>query len=196
MKPHVEVEAKIFLENFTPLKNLILERGGRSQEKAHEENIWFDDEKGTLKQNDSLLRLRRDVKCWLTFKGPQERGADLKKRVEIEVEVGDFEKARELLRSLGYGEVLIYEKERESFSLLACELALDTLPYGKFIEIEGREGDIEKVLSQLGLGEREKIVKTYVEIFEDIKRLNGFKFRDLTFRNFHGLKFRLPKYLK
>ncbi len=196
MESYVEVEAKIYLRDFASLRELILERGGRAQGKAREENIWFDDEKGSLGKRDSLFRLRRDLKCWLTFKGPQEKGSDFKKRVEREVEVRDFEKARELLKSLGYREVLTYEKERESFSLLGCELALDTLPYGKFMEIEGREEDIEKVLSELGLAERKKIVKSYVEIFLDIKRLNGLDFRDLTFRNFEGLKLKLPQYLK
>lgn len=105
-------------------------------------------------------------------------------RQEIEVEVSDREEMCAILNGLGFETIFIYEKYRETFHLAGTEVALDELPYGYFVEIEGEAGDIEQAAAQLGLRPAQRVPGTYLSLFEAVQRRLGLPFRDLTFDNF------------
>lgn len=171
------------------MRGRLLAIGAESLGRCHEHNLRFEDAGRGLARRRMLLRLRRDRKSTLTFKSPAD-GADpeFKQMHEIEVEVSDFDAARGLLAALGFHPVQCYEKWRETFRLGPTALCLDTLPFGDFIEIEGAREEIVALSVRLGLEWRRRILGNYLEIFDLLRSRHRLAFRDLTFRDFAGLK--------
>jgi adenylate cyclase class 2 len=116
----------------------------------------------------------------LTLKRPV-INAEFKEREEIEVEVSDFNKAREILESLGYETWWVYEKHRTNFSLGSTTTSLDQLPFGTFMEIEGSEGGIRAAIAKLGLDPKKGMTKTYLELYLDYCKEKGIEMENLVF---------------
>src|SRR5690242_10767962 len=141
----IEIEAKFRVDEAMRgrVRARLEELGARRMGDVLETNIFFDTKDGALRRADKGLRLRRnhDVQSGrdlfvLTYKGPK-TAAKFKTREEIEVEVGTGDLG-EVLARLGYGEMLSFEKRRESWKLNECTVELDELPrLGFFVEIEG-----------------------------------------------------------
>ena len=139
-----EIEAKMKVENFDPVRAALAKSGAKRTGSVLETNTFFDTPQKTLVSKDSGLRLRRTrddqtgaQRFIITVKGPQQSG-DLKNRPESEVVVEDGDDARSVLEALGYSPTLTFEKRRESWKLSDCKIELDELPVlGKFVEIEG-----------------------------------------------------------
>jgi adenylate cyclase class 2 len=105
-------------------------------------------------------------------------------RFEAEVEVSDFEAMETILGRLGYTPYMVYEKYRTTYELDGAEIVLDEMPYGNFVEIEGDEDTIEKVINRLGLQQAARYDGSYAVLFERVRRALGLTFTDLTFANF------------
>ena len=56
-----------------------------------------------------------------------------------------------ILVALGFAPALVYEKRRQTWKLGNTEVVIDVLPFGLFMEIEGRVSDIKAVERKLGL---------------------------------------------
>ena len=56
-----------------------------------------------------------------------------------------------ILVALGFSPALVYEKRRQTWKLGNTEVVIDVLPFGLFLEIEGRVSDIKAVERKLGL---------------------------------------------
>ena len=62
------------------------------------------------------------------------------------------------------------------------------MPFGFFVEVEGESAEaIRNVSELLGFAWDERILYSYSEIFERVKRKYQLTFRDLTFENFSSL---------
>jgi predicted adenylyl cyclase CyaB len=134
------------------LQRLGAQRIGTEQE----ENLMFDDREGRLVDAGSILRVRMldgGPKAKLTFKGVARYEGGVKSRREIEVAVADGGQMRAVLEALGYEVGLTYDKQRETWRMGGVEVALDTLVFGHFCEIEGPEGEIRELARELGLDE-------------------------------------------
>ena len=92
-----------------------------------------------------------------------------------------------IIQALGFERRQTYEKWRETYALHDTEIVLDTLPYGEFIEIEGDRENIRYVCELLGLDWEQRILTSYIELFEREKKRKGFTFSDITFENFKGI---------
>ena len=101
----------------------------------------------------------------LTFKGPRVAGP-VKIREELEVVVSDAATLRALFERLGFHEVLVYEKRRESWQYGACVVTIDELPLlGFFAEIEAPSAAaIMPVRAELQLEACPLVAETYVEL--------------------------------
>lgn len=210
---HIEIEVKFWVEDLKPVRDRLVELGAMPVgERVLETNLRLDRPDRSLSQNQQALRLRWTSPalapgpsptrgegsgghtCRLTYKAlATEEGHPSSvlrptSRQEIEVEVSDLEEMSTILQGLGFETVFIYEKYRETFHLAGTEVALDELPYGCFVEIEGERGDIERAATQLGLRPTQHVPGTYLTLFEAIQRRLGLPFRDLTFDNFRGLR--------
>lgn len=181
-----EMEVKFLVRDLPALSKIAVDAGAHLvQPRTYEINLRFDTPEGDLARSFQVLRLRKDQKSLLTFKGPAMEKAGVKIRQEIEFEVGDFEAARSLLESLGYQVRMMYEKFRAVYDLGPVHLTLDELPYGNFAEIEGPDPEsIQAVNQQLGLDWSARLADSYTTLFERLRMQLGLQFRDLSFANF------------
>ncbi|MHC4155859.1 MAG: class IV adenylate cyclase [Planctomycetota bacterium] len=164
---HTEIEAKLKVESLNRPAKRLEELGATFVAEQIQIDYYFDDAERTLTKSDRCLRLRRVTggradRTFLTYKGPKERH-ELKKREEIEIEVGDRDSMEKLLSALGYKEVLTFEKKRRIWQVGECEVGLDELALlGSFVEIEGPDADkITKVQESLGLEHLPHIPHSY-----------------------------------
>ncbi len=89
-----------------------------------------------------------------------------KVREELETSVVDAAALEAILRSLGYHEVVAYEKRREVWRWGGCVVTLDELPQlGWWLEIEGPDGTaVEQARAALDLAAAVPAGETYVEL--------------------------------
>jgi adenylate cyclase class 2 len=184
-----EIEIKFFVTDLPILEKRLLDLGAQLvQPRTFEINLRFDTPDGSLARSFRVLRLRQDTEARLTFKGPASSQEGARIRQEIEFVVSDFERARQFLEALGYSIALVYEKYRTMYDLGAMHIALDEMPYGHFLEIEGPDVQTIQVLNQkLGLDWKAGVPASYTTLFEQLKVNKQLDFRDLSFENFRGL---------
>lgn len=188
---HVEIEVKIHVKDFEDVKNRLLSNGAKlSAERVYERNVRYEDAANSLSADKRVLRLRQDTRTRLTYKEPQASNAGgvegITARTELEVTVSDFDTADMLLKKLGFHPAWVYEKYRTTYEVLGCEVVLDELPFGNFIEVEGDSTAIESTLKSLGLSTVPRIAASYSDLFFALKDRQSLDFGDLTFENFKG----------
>ena len=192
----LEIEVKFYLPDIESMLQCILALGAESKGRVFESNVRYEDENHTLIRKKSLLRLRQDAKTILTFKSsPPVASTQFKVFNELEVVVSDFETMNQILQKLGFHSEQIYEKWRETLILDQTCFYLDTMPYGTFLEIEGSEKDIRAYAASFGLSWHKRILLNYLEIFEIIRQKQNLKFKDLTFKNFEGIRIDMAAFL-
>ena len=193
---YFETEVKFLITDAGYLREKLISLGAVSGGNFFETNIRFDNKNKSLFKNKSLLRLRKDAKTTLTFKSrPPVKDNRFKIMKELEVEVGDFSIAGQILESLGFIEEQIYEKWRETLTTGNTCFCIDKMPYGDFLEIEGQKEEIIKYSFLLGLDWGERILLNYIELFDILKKSLGLPFSDVTFDNFKNIRIDFSRYL-
>jgi len=169
----IETEVKFRAPDLSALRHELLARGATISEPRHlERNTLFDDAGRSLTARGMLLRLRSAVDTVITLKTPappDAQSAQHKRRVEIETTVGDHAAAFAILTALGYTPLWRYEKYRESFRLDETTVVLDHTPIGDFVEIEGAPDAIRPVAERLGFDWSERNLKTYRELYVEMR---------------------------
>lgn len=162
-----EVELKFRLADggeHERLRATLRSLGAQPTGSEQEENLMFDDLDGHLVAAGSILRVRLlngGPKAKLTYKGAARYNAGVKSRREIETEVADGGKMRALLEALEFQMNLAYTKQRETWQIGEVEVALDTLVFGHYCEIEGPEAEIRDLARALGLDEAQAEAEGY-----------------------------------
>lgn len=184
-----EREVKFFVSDLSRLERRLQSLEARLvQPRTHEYNLRFDDSEGSLTSGEQVLRLRIDTLPRLTYKGPSRSEGGVRSRQEIEFIAGDYEAAKAFLEALGYQVVLAYEKWRAEYELEGVHIDLDELPYGDFVELEGRDAQAIRLVSEaLGLDWSARAPGSYAAIFQNLKARKGLMFRDLLFGNFDSI---------
>ncbi len=201
-----ETEAKFYVLHLDQITTRIQKLQARLiQQRVLETNLRFDLPDASFHSTGRVLRLRRDTKARLTYKGAGQNKSGVLDRQEIEFVVDDFEKARQFLEALGYRQTMVYEKYRttyilESDSLLSenqkrasglqsCQIMLDALPYGDFVEIEGETLDqIQSMAVKLNLDWNAAIETSYTGLFENVRKTLKLSFQDILFKNFESIQ--------
>lgn len=188
-----ELEVKFLVCSLDKVEQKLLTLGALLvQPRQYENNLRFDTPDSQLSRRQAALRLRQDNAARLTFKGSSldEGGARL--RQELEFEVSDFAMARLFLEALGYQVVVMYEKYRTTYALGEMLITLDEMPYGLFVEVEGKDArSLRQVSDQLGLNWELRCPDSYLELFERLRQVYHLEFTDLSFANFTGVAFSL-----
>lgn len=188
MSPDTELEVKFYLSDRRKMEDKLSSLAELSDARVHELNLRLDTADLSLLSTGRLLRLRQDRRARLTYKGPGGESGGARLRQELEFAVSDFDTTLHLFKALGYGVVLMYEKYRTTFQLENVEIALDEMPSGDFLEIEGPDGEsIRRAAQKLGLNWERRILDSYTVLFERTRASLGFDFRDLSFDNFRGV---------
>lgn len=113
----------------------------------------------------------------------------------MEVEVSDFPTMKLILESLGYHKEQTYEKWRETFTLNDTMLCIDKMPYGNFLEIEGKKENIRNLACKIDLRWEERILTNYLAMFCLIRQKSELSFSDVTFDNFKNFDIDFGEYL-
>ena len=181
-----EIEAKFALEDPQAMRARLRDLGAEAVAARRLERNWrFDTPAGDLTRSGQVLRLRQCERPTLAYK--RRLGSDLR-RQEIEVQVDDLEAARRLLEALGFQVTTTYEKYREVYRLGQAEVMLDELPFGTFLEIEGPSPEVvRQTAARLGLAWEDRLERSYLEIFTELKRRLDLEGRQATFADLSGL---------
>jgi adenylate cyclase, class 2 len=183
-----ELEVKFYLSGRKEMEAKLNALGQLSAPRVHEINLRLDTANLSLLASGRLLRLRQDSRARVTYKGPGSEEGGVRLRQELEFTVSDFDTARALFEALGYQVYMMYEKYRTTYQLGNVEVALDEMPTGDFLEIEGPDSvSIRKAAQQLELNWEARILDSYTVLFARTRAQMGFDFRDLSFENFKGL---------
>jgi len=160
-----EIELKFRMASARAARSLLKKAGARLVRRTcSEENEIFDLPDGSLKKRDVLLRLRRDGRARLTVKLAKTCDAHYKERAEIEFEVSDYGEAKRALEALGFRVDARYSKRRETWTLAGCEVELDELPFGCFLELEGSKKSIREAAKRLGLPLTSGLTAGYLDL--------------------------------
>jgi adenylate cyclase class 2 len=169
----IEVEKKFRLtkrQRDAVLKRLPLV-GAELEGEDFEENTLFSGD--MLEMGSSVLRLRRvNGRATLTYKKRLPSASSIKQQREEETVVDDPEAMEAILVSLGFTPALVYEKRRQTWRLGNTEVVIDVLPFGLFMEIEGRVSDIKAVERKLGLKGLRAENATYPQIKQKQGKVN------------------------
>jgi adenylate cyclase, class 2 len=162
----IETELKFPVTDFGPVLEKLGRVNGEHTRWYFEQNIVLDDEKGSLKKKDVLLRLRTGLENKLTLKLPVEQGRDelAKKRREYETSLDNIQDMKSIFGLLEFQPWLRYEKFRQVWKLDKVKICLDILPFGRFVEIEGPEEGIIETALNLGLDPLTATAKTYHQL--------------------------------
>jgi len=185
---NVETEVKILVDDLNAVaEKLRAHEAVPSAERVLERNIRYEDATGSLTPAGRVLRLRQDSRARLTYKAPGGSHNGILSRAELEVTVSDFATTDLLLKALGYQPSWEYQKYRTTYEINDCEVVLDEMPFGNFVEVEGEPEAIEQTLALLDLATARRIKASYSDLFFHIKNRMKLDFRDLTFDNFKSL---------
>lgn len=188
---YLETEAKLLVDDLARVESrLAVMRASLTRPRILERNIRYDDAGRGLIAAGVVLRLRQDDRAWLTYKSRpvQPAVAGIQTRFEAEVEVSDYSTMDLILQKLGYVPAMIYEKYRTTYEIHEVEVALDEMPYGSFVELEGPPEQIEAAIAALRLTNCTRFEDSYARLFDHVRANLGLTFTDLTFANFAGVR--------
>ncbi len=163
----LEIEVKYLDADHAGLRQRLESLAATCAGRWLESNTVFDDARRSLKASGTLLRLREEPRRFvLTLKRAASGTVSTHAKVyeESETDISDPASLNAILAGLGLTPALRYEKFRETWSLLGCEVCLDTLPFGHFVEIEGSEMDIAACAKALGLPQDKASTATYHDL--------------------------------
>lgn len=158
----IEVEKKYSVDKkrFDSIERLLWRLSEQDQIDAindeTEENILYGSD---CLVEGSVLRIRKlksigfGTTNVLTYKEPISNEEGLKKLTEVETSVASSKPLEIILEKVGFKPVLVYEKVRKTWDWQGAVVALDVLPFGYYIEIEGKEEKIIEIEQALDLAE-------------------------------------------
>lgn len=179
-----EIETKFIVQNLDEARQKLVAFGGRLAVPRHLEiNQRFDTHDDRLRADHEVLRLRHGSRMTLTYK----RAISAEERVEFELEIDDFQVARNFLKGLGYDVVFAYEKYRESYTLDQAMVMLDELPFGFFCEVEGPSLEVvRQKVDLLGLDWGKRVKHSYLDLFDILHQRLDLPFSNADFESFKG----------
>jgi adenylate cyclase class 2 len=172
----LEIEVKYLDADHAAIRRALRNLGAVRLGRWFEANAVYDDAQRSLKARGTLLRLRAKPGAHvLTLKrAAADRQSDTAKVYEEhETHVSDPAALAAILGGLGYSPALRYEKIREKWTLHGCEICLDTLPFGQFLEIEGDEDGIRACAEALALPASRASTATYHELNRRWREASG-----------------------
>lgn len=158
-----ETEVKLRTDDFDGVRERLVTLGARLKERVEDEtDLMFRSAADPRALRGEVLRLRLTGDSgMLTWKGRPEFERGVKKREEVQTVVADAHAMRELLARLGYEVRLEFSKRREYWDLRGLAVSLDELPFGRFVEIEGEESQLERAVADLGLQDAQRVEEGY-----------------------------------
>jgi adenylate cyclase class 2 len=188
-----EIEVKLHLESVEPLAAAGI-RLQLEMPRHFEDNWLLDTYDRQLYARGAVLRVRsirseQGVQGLLTLKekAPADAPASqFKLRLETETTLSNPEQMLELLARLGYWKVFRYQKYRTVYRALLPDgsqlhVMLDETPLGRFVELEGEESAIIRVVESLGITPADYILQSYIALQAGHCQQQGRPLEDMVF---------------
>jgi adenylate cyclase class 2 len=179
-----EIETRFLDINKGELINKLTMLGAKDEGEVTLNEIIFYDKDFKWQSENKFFRLRKkNDKVFLSFKHNKEQTVD--SAIEIEVEVSDMEKTKQILLETGLDAYRIVEKKRHTFGLDGVTLDIDTWPkIPEYVEFEGETVDaLKKVAEKLGFewdkrfdGDARYVYKKYGFDFDKLRTVTFSKF--------------------
>lgn len=148
------------------------EIGAKPKGEEFEENTLYMGH--DLAVGSKVLRLRRvGDGATLTYKQRLRGASSIKHQREEETLVDDPDAMSAILEALGFTPALVYEKRRATWALGKAEVVIDELPFGLFMEIEGKESEIKSIEGKLGIKGLRPENATYPQLTEQHGKPSG-----------------------
>jgi len=178
-----EIEVKFFLHDIALFEKQIIQEGGKLiQPRSFEINYRFDTKDHHLRNENKILRLRKDTSSLLTYKGPTTIQDGIRIREELEIPIENIQLAKKILESIGFTIEQIYEKYRTVYSFKNNCIMLDNLPIGNFVEFEGDNPvEIKKIAQELGLIWDRSVQFGYLQIYQKMCNIKGIIIGNMVF---------------
>jgi len=106
----------------------------------------------------------------LTVKVRPKKKTNYFERKEYSLVIDNEKNGIEILKLLGFDRIREFTKKRQDWIFPKVQIYLDTLYFGKFLEIEGPKKEIEKMIISLGFEKRERITRAYLALEDDYKK--------------------------
>ncbi len=184
MKKTQEVEVKISVADAARTRSLLRENGFRIHKaRVFERNLVLDDEAGSVRARNLLLRVRtagKQITC--TFKGKEIPGPH-KRREEREFHPDQADECLAVFAGLGFLPTYTYEKYRTEFTRgeEPGVVTLDETPIGTFLELEGPARWIDATAKLLGHSRADYITASYGRLYEEWCKEYEIESKDMTF---------------
>lgn len=166
--PKHENEVKIAVADLVQLRRTLRRLGYQVYKpRVLENNIQLDDEQGSIRARNLLLRVRsagKTVTC--TFKGRELPGPH-KRREEIEFHTDSMENCLAVFAGLGFRPSFRYEKYRTEFLREGDPgtATVDETPIGNFMELEGPVRWLDRAAKELGYSRADYIPASYSRLY-------------------------------
>ncbi len=163
----VEIEVKLRVASPEAARAALVRLGAEPRSpRGFEDNVIYDDARGSLRAGGALLRLRESRgETLLTFKGPKRVLEGAKLREEHETRVASGAEMRAILAAAGYRPFFRYQKYREVWSWRQVEIVVDETPIGTFFEVEGDLPGIHEAATALGYTANDYVSESYASLF-------------------------------
>lgn len=169
MKEYIEKEIKLEVDDIAALTDTLRRSGAVFIGGALERTIRFDTEDLDYERRGKFIRVRSGFSNTITLKEKiKNANTNVRARKETEFEIEDIEKMKYILEALGLTYTRTMEKYRQHWKLGNCDITLDELPFGVFMEIEGEETEISRICQLLKLDENKKLLETYWDLWAKI----------------------------
>jgi len=187
MRANKEVEIKIRLEKKEEIQKKLLSLGWEVEKVNFQREHRITDTNNTLGERGIFPRVRKDGdKTIFTVKVNPEGKVDENdknrkyfSRLEYDVEVEDADKMVDILAILGLTEQRILEKYRQAWmdssGKNSLSIVIDSLNFGDYMELEGKEDDIEDMINSLRLEKEERITLAYWRVYRKYCEKNNLK---------------------
>lgn len=182
----VETEIKFRVDDLPGLTQRLLASGFTLQTpRSFESNVLYDTPDRQMRSRTEILRIRNYAgRCILTHKRLPDAspGEDTHKhRIETETEVSDGEALGQVLLAIGLVQAFCYEKWRTEWTDGEGHCVVDETPIGKFAELEGAAGWIDRTAAILGIDPSKYITLSYGRLFDLWREDHASSAQDLTF---------------
>lgn len=180
MKNYIETEIKLKVDDLELLMENLKNKAEFLGE-AFQKTIRFDTPDRDLERKGIFLRVRSGFENVITLKKKIETASGVFAREEIEVDIKDIDKMAKILSDLGFNRQWIMEKYRSEWKYNNLILSVDKLPFGDYLEIEGKEDEIEQAAKEFGFNFKNKIISSYWDIFAEYKKQHGIVEENIVF---------------
>ncbi|MGB9729211.1 MAG: class IV adenylate cyclase [Thermoprotei archaeon] len=170
----IEAEIKIPIKNPEIIRTILKNRG-ELVSITKQRDIYFQHPFRDFMITDEALRLRDENGVYeLTYKGPK-IGNIGKTRLEISINVNNFDKTKQLLENLGFKAFIRISKIRELYKIDETFIAIDNVEnLGYYVEfekqipdskdVEQTERELINLAKELGLEINKSTRKSYLEL--------------------------------